>query len=94
MKSIWPVEERPEELQREEWVNSMNPDTFLTMKRIWDEQQKKEDRGEEIFRKDAPLPTRQLDGGPDNCADLLHEIRYHNILNRTKLNTQYHTPVF
>jgi hypothetical protein len=42
----------------------MSTDTFLAMKRVWDEQQKKEDRGEETFKKDAKLPTRNFDGGP------------------------------
>lgn len=54
----------------------MSTDTFLAMKRVWDEQQKKEDRGEETFKKDAELPTRNFDGGPDNSMDLLHEVRY------------------
>jgi hypothetical protein len=46
------------------------------MKRIWDEKKKKDDKGEETFKRDAALPTRQYDGGPDNCTDLLHPARY------------------
>jgi len=75
IRSIWPVEERPEELQREAWVNSMSLDAVLMLKKLWDEQQKKENKGEQTFRRDAPLPTRLFDGGPDNCADLLHTVR-------------------
>lgn len=74
-RSIWPVEERPEELQREAWVNSILPADFLTMKKCWEEQQKRDDKGEEMFRRDAALPARQFDGGADNCNDLLHEVR-------------------
>jgi hypothetical protein len=70
------VEDRPPELQIEEWVNSMSPDTMYNMKRIWDAKKLKDDKGEETFRRDAALPTRQYDGGPDNCTDLLHPARY------------------
>jgi len=75
-RSIWPVEERPEELQREAWVDTISPADFLMMKKCWEEQQKRDDKGEEMFRKDAVLPTVLLDGGPDNCRDLLHNGRY------------------
>jgi len=50
-------------------------EAVLTMKKIWDIQQKKDDKGEEAFRRDNPLPTVQFDGGPDNCADILHNVR-------------------
>jgi hypothetical protein len=39
---------------------------------VWEKQQKKENKGEDTFGKDPPLPTRHIDTGPDNCADLLH----------------------
>ena len=75
IKAVWPVEDRPEAFQKESWINTMTPDTVLALKRCWDDQQKKEDRGEETFRKDAALPTTQFKSGPDNCADLLHPAR-------------------
>jgi hypothetical protein len=54
----------------------MTTDYIFSMKRIWDEKKKKDDKGEETFKRDAALPTRQYDGGPDNCTDLLHPARY------------------
>jgi hypothetical protein len=87
-RSVWPVEDRPEEMQVEEWFNQMTTDYIFSMKRIWDEKKKKDDKGEETFKRDAALPTRQYDGGPDNCTDLLHPARYE--LSRTgflNLNT-------
>jgi hypothetical protein len=75
-RSVWPVEDRPEEMQVEEWFNQMTTDYIFSMKRIWDEKKKKDDKGEETFKRDAALPTRQYDGGPDNCTDLLHPARY------------------
>jgi hypothetical protein len=75
-RSVWPVEDRPVEMQVEEWFNQMTTDYIFSMKRIWDEKKKKDDKGEETFKWDAALPTRQYDGGPDNCTDLLHPARY------------------
>ncbi len=46
------------------------------MMESWIKKQRREDRADELFRKDAALPTRQFDGGPDNYADLLHQARY------------------
>ena len=74
-RSIWPVEERPEEFQNEDWVNEQTPGDMFEFKRIWDEKRRREEKGEETYRRDAPLPTKQFDGGPDNCADLLHPSR-------------------
>lgn len=54
----------------------MQPDTVLALKRCWEDEQKKEDKGEETFKKDPELPTKHYDAGPDNCADLLHPTRY------------------
>ncbi len=75
-QSIYPVEDRPPELQCEHWVNNLDPAVFLAMMESWIKKQRREDRADELFRKDAALPTRQFDGGPDNCADLLHQARY------------------
>jgi hypothetical protein len=48
---------------------------MFEFKRIWDEKRRREEKGEETYRRDAPLPTKQFDGRPDNCADLLHPSR-------------------
>jgi hypothetical protein len=93
-RSVWPVEDRPEEMQVEEWFNQMTTDYIFSMKRIWDEKKKKDDKGEETFKRDAALPTRQYDGGPDNCTDLLHPARYD--LNETgfSIKAQYGTRLY
>jgi hypothetical protein len=75
-RDIYPVEDRPEVLQNEQFVNSLQPPVFMDMMRAWGELQKRNDKGEDAFRKDLPPPTKQFDGGPDNCADLLHPSRY------------------
>jgi hypothetical protein len=69
------VEERPEPLQREEWVNNLTPAVMFDYMKVWEQRQKRDDKGEEMFRRDMDLPTKQLDGGPDNCKDLLHQAR-------------------
>ncbi len=74
-RSIWPVEERLEEFQNEDWVNEQTPSDMFEFKRIWNEKRRREEKGEETYRRDAPLPTKQFDGGPDNCVDLLHQSR-------------------
>jgi hypothetical protein len=75
-RDIYPVEDRPEVLQNEQYVNGIPPAVFMEMMKAWGEQQKRNDKGEDAFRKDLPPPTKQFDGGPDNCADLLHPSRY------------------
>jgi len=69
---VWRIEDRPEEYQDEAFINSQTVDTILALKKAWEEQVKKEEKGEETFKKDPPLPTRQYEGGPDNRADLIH----------------------
>ncbi len=69
------MEERPEPLQREEWVNNLTPADMFAYMKVWEQRQKRDDKGEEMFRRDMDLPTKQLDGGPDNCKDLLHQGR-------------------
>jgi len=79
LKAIWPIEDRPEQFQNEDFINSMSLENNLALKKCWEEQQKKENRGEETFRQDTALPTRHFPAGPDNCADLLHPVRYSNL---------------
>ncbi len=78
-RSICPMEDRPEEMQIEAWFNKMTVDYIFEMKRIWDEKEKKDNKGEETFRRDAAPPTRQYDGGLDNCLDLLYPARYRKL---------------
>jgi hypothetical protein len=75
MLPIWPMEDRPELYQNEAYINNFTVDTCLALKAAWESQLKKENRGESTFGKDAALPTRHYDAGPDNCADLLHPAR-------------------
>jgi hypothetical protein len=72
---IWPLEDRPEIYQNEAYMNTLTVETGLALMASWEKQLKKENRGETTFGKDAPLPTRHYDAGPDNCADLLHPAR-------------------
>ena len=65
-RDIYPVEDRPEVLQNEQYVNSIQPAVFMEMMKAWGEQQKRNDKGEDAFRKDLPQPTKQFDGGPDS----------------------------
>jgi len=53
----------------------MSLENNLALKKCWEDQQKKESRGDDTFRSDAVLPTRHFASGPDNCADLLHDVR-------------------
>jgi hypothetical protein len=69
------MEDRPELYQNEAYINNFTVDTCLALKAAWESQLKKENRGESTFGKDAALPTRHYDAGPDNCADLLHPAR-------------------
>jgi hypothetical protein len=79
---IWALEDRPEKYQNEAFVNTLTIETGLALMAACEKHQKK-NKGEDTFGKDPPLPTRQLDGGPDNCADLLHPGRYGNQYLRT-----------
>jgi hypothetical protein len=73
---IWPLEDRPERYLNVDFINSLTVETALALMAVWEKQQKKENKGEDTFGKDPPLPTRHIDGGPDNCADLLHPGRW------------------
>ena len=70
------MEERPDEMRADAVINSMTMDTVLMYKRCWDEKKKREDKNDDTYRKDADLPTRRYEAGPDNCADLLHPARF------------------
>ncbi len=55
IRSIWPAEDRPEELQHEAIINSMTMDTVLALKRCWDDKWKREEKNDDTFKKDADL---------------------------------------
>ncbi len=73
--AIWPLEDRPEQFRNKEFINSQPLAVILELKRVADELQKKGENELESFKKDAELPTCHYDGGPDNCAELLHTAR-------------------
>jgi hypothetical protein len=54
----------------------MAMDTVLALKRCWDEKRKKEEKGDDTFKKDPDLPTKRFEAGPDNCRDILHPARW------------------
>jgi DNA/RNA endonuclease G (NUC1) len=72
---VWPLEDRPEIYRNEAYINSHSTDTVLALMKCWYEKQKKEERGDDSFKKDPQLPTRHYDAGPDNRADLVHPAR-------------------
>ena len=72
---IWPLEDRPEQFRNMDFINSQPLQLILELKRVAEELQKKDEKEVESFKKDAELPTRHYDGGPDNCSDLLHPAR-------------------
>ncbi len=72
---IWPLEDRPEQFRNMDFINSQPLQLILELKRVAEELQKKDEKEVESFKKDAELPTRHYDAGPDNCSDLLHPAR-------------------
>jgi hypothetical protein len=72
---IWPLEDGPEQFRNMEFINSQPLQLILELKRVVEELQKKDEKEVESFKKDAELPTRHYDVGPDNCSDLLHPAR-------------------
>jgi hypothetical protein len=76
IRSIWPKEDRPEELQNDEIINTMAMDTVLALKRCWDEKQKKDEKGNDSFKKDADPPAKKFEAANDNSKDILHPARW------------------
>ena len=73
---IWDLEDRPAAMQHEATVNAMSLDNVFAYKSHYEQQSKKEGKGECVFGKDKKLPTRRFEEGEDNCADMLHEARF------------------
>jgi len=71
IKGAWPVENRPEEMKDRKFVNSFTFDQALKYKEHWLAEQNKQGKGDLVFGKDAPPPTRRFAAAEDNCADVL-----------------------
>ena len=72
---VWPLEDRPEELQNQDTVNAMTLPTLFTFKQHYDALQKKEGEGETEFGLDRKLPTKHYKEEDDNTANKLHTMR-------------------
>ena len=55
---IWDVEDRPEAMQHEETVNRMSLDNVFAYKEHFEQQTKREGKGDSAFGKDRRLPTK------------------------------------
>ena len=75
MLGIWPVEDRPEEMTRQEVVNSLTFDQLITYKNHYEALVKKEGKGDGVFGKDADIPMRKFTEAEDNCTDKLQPAR-------------------
>ena len=75
MLGIWPVEDRPEEMTRQEVVNSLTFDQLITYKNHYEALVKKEGKGDGVFGKDADIPMRKFAEAEENCVDKLHPAR-------------------
>ena len=73
---IWDLEDRPAAMQHEATVNAMSLDNVFAYKSHYEQQSKKEGKGECVFGKDKRLPTKMYGEEEDNCADKLHEARF------------------
>jgi len=72
---VWPLEDRPEELQNPDTVNAMTLPTLFTFKQHYDALQKKEGKGETEFGLDRKLPAKCFKEEDNNTADKLHAMR-------------------
>ena len=73
---IWDVEERPEAMQHEATVNAMTLDNVFAYKLHWEQQSKKEGKGEGSFGRDKKLQVRKYLEEEDNCGEKLHAVRF------------------
>jgi hypothetical protein len=75
MLEIWPVEERPDQMKRREFVNALSFDQMVTYKKLFDARMKKEGKGQEVFGHDNPIPVTMYEGEADDCMEQLHAVR-------------------
>ena len=73
---IWDIEDRPEAMQHMETVNAMSLDNVFAYKQHYEQQSKKEGKGDSTFGKDKKLPGRKYEEEEDNCLDKLHAVRF------------------
>ena len=69
---IWDVEERPEAMQHVATVNAMTLENVFAYKLHWEQQNKKEGKGDGSFGRDKKLPLKRFEAEDDNCGDKLH----------------------
>ena len=73
---IWDVDERPEAMQHMATVNAMTLENVFAYKQHWEQQSKKEGKGESTFGRDKKLPTRKFEEEEDDCGERLHSVRF------------------
>ena len=73
---IWDLEDRPEAMQHEATVNKMSLADAFAYQQRYEQQVKKEGKGESVFGKDKKLPTKKYKEEEDNCSDILHSMRF------------------
>ena len=73
---IWDIEDRPEAMQHVETVNAMSLDNVFAYKQHYEQQSKKEGKGDSTFGKDKKLPGKKYEEEQDNCLDKLHAVRF------------------
>ena len=73
---IWDMDDRPAAMQHEATVNAMSLDNVFAYKSHFEQQSKKEGKGDGVFGKDKKLPTKRFEEEEDNCGDKLHEARF------------------
>ena len=73
---IWDIEDRPEAMQHVETVNAMSLDNVFAYKQHYEQQSKKEGKGDSTFGKDKKLPGKKYEEEEDNCLDKLHAVRF------------------
>ena len=59
-----------------ETVNSLSLDNVFSYKQHFEQQSKREGKGDNAFGKDKKLPTKKYGEEEDNCAELLHSVRF------------------
>ena len=74
--AVWPLEDRPESMKRQEVVNGMNLQTLFSFKEHYELLQKKEGKGETAFGSDRRLPSKVFLEQEDDATDKLHAVRF------------------
>jgi len=73
---LWPIEERPEDMQKPDFVNGLTFDQAIKWKEHYEQQVKKEGKGDTSFGKDSNIPSRHFEAGEDDCKLTLHLARF------------------